>query len=190
MSSGIKYLQIQQPTWAVYSVRAVWWQQQWWWDWGLLWKNVPAKGALGSSRDNSFIVKVCRSYCRILEQVGPFFNEHFNKCWKVVRWTAYTGPSWVCFNNETWGQAEDVQLVLLLKSVSLWSDKHCIKSSLQVCEMWALMFLYVKQSGRRQSWHEEEAECQGSKLGDEWTFLLSSLREGMASTFVYTSYPF
>lgn len=44
-------------------------------------ENVPAKGALGSSRDKSFIITVCRSYCRDLKQVGLFFYEHFNsKC--------------------------------------------------------------------------------------------------------------
>ncbi len=36
-------------------------------------ENVPAKGALGSSQDKSFTVTVRRSYCRDLEQVGPFF---------------------------------------------------------------------------------------------------------------------
>lgn len=42
---------------------------------------VPAKGALGSSRDKSFIISVRRSYCRVLEQEGPFIYEHFNgKC--------------------------------------------------------------------------------------------------------------
>lgn len=38
-------------------------------------ENVPAKGALSSSRDKSFIDTVWRSYCRDLEQVGPFFSE-------------------------------------------------------------------------------------------------------------------
>lgn len=39
---------------------------------------VPAKGALGSSRDKSFIISVRRSYCRVLEQEGPFIYEQFN----------------------------------------------------------------------------------------------------------------
>lgn len=44
-------------------------------------ENVPAKGALGSSGDKSFIITVCRSYCRDLEQVGPFIDERFDsKC--------------------------------------------------------------------------------------------------------------
>lgn len=66
MSCGVEYLQIQEPTRAVRSVRAIWLQQQWWCDWGLLWETSLQKGALGSSRDNSFIVTVCRSYCRDL----------------------------------------------------------------------------------------------------------------------------
>lgn len=41
-------------------------------------ENVPAKGALDSSGDKSFIITVCRGYCRDLEEVGPFIDEHFN----------------------------------------------------------------------------------------------------------------
>lgn len=139
MSSGVRYLQIQQPTWAVYSVRAVGWQQQWWWDWGLLWKMSLQKGALGSSRDKSLIVTVCRSHCGGLEPVGPFVNiltANAGKVCQVVQQLA----SRVRFNNETWGgQAEDGQLVLMLNSVSLSGVANKILRG--VCEVWALVFL-------------------------------------------------
>lgn len=84
-------------------------------------ENVPAKGALGSSWDKSLIVTVCRSYCRDPVQVGPIFtNILLAYVERLSCGTARADPSWVCFNNETWGgQAEDVQLVLMLKSVSL-----------------------------------------------------------------------
>lgn len=96
---------------------------------------------------------VSRSYCRDLEQVNPFFSEHFNsKCWKVVRWSSLCWSKLSLFRQwnvrrPSWGCAACLVAEI---SQSLWQTL-LNKILREACEVWALVFLCVKQSGRRQS---------------------------------------
>lgn len=118
-------------------------------------ENIPAKGALGSSCDESFIVTVCRSYYRDLKQVGPFFYEHFkSKCW--VMWSS---SSWSevfqqwNVRRPSWGCA-----ACLVAEISQWQTL----SNKILREVW---YMSNKVAGDSQSWQEEQVEGQGGVVG-------------------------
>lgn len=209
MSTGFKYLQIQQPTWAVFlsfvcfffflfPVRAVrWWQQQQWcWNWGLLWgEKSPQREPLVSRRDKSFTMPVCRKL--------PQESRRAVCCSRTFDWkrksggTARADPEFVSKKkNETrgGGQAEDVSFAEIGRS--LWRDSVCRTKSLERYAKCERCCPRVKQSGRSNSGLDSVG--RGLRVGDgggtSGHFRRRRVKEKrgarMASALVYTSYPF